>query len=68
MTDLQLLIAYPFGILVFYGVIRYAYQAADKAKPETGKKIKKNLRPIIILYSIGMTIQLIYLIEKIFFK
>ena len=61
MTSIQLLIALPFGILAFYFVMKYLYGVADKAKPETGQKIKKNLKPIIIIYGIGMTIQLIYL-------
>lgn len=68
MTDLQLLVASPIGILAFYAVMKYLYGVADKAKPETGKKMKKSLKSIIILYSIGMTILLIYLIDKIFFN
>lgn len=68
MTDVQLLIASPFGILAFYFVMKYLYRIANKAKPESGQKMKKSLKPIIIIYAIGMTIQLVYLVDKIFFN
>jgi hypothetical protein len=68
MTDIQILIDSLFVILAFYFVMKYLYLIANKSKPEDRQKIKKGLRVLIILYVIVMTIQMISLVDGIFFN
>lgn len=66
MTDLQLLIASPIGILIFYLLMRHLFKVADRSP--NGNRMKKTLKPIIIIYAIAMTIQIISLVKSVFFS
>jgi hypothetical protein len=63
MTDKELLVVSVIGTIVFYLVTRYINKRATGTENEL--KTKKRIRSISIIYGIGMTIQIISLIDGI---